>query len=1074
MPVLRKRKGRMMSLTNKRKKVLNENSSESNPELKVENEFDTLFEEEEVDLTTKEDLQDIKLDLFNDLNNFGNDSSSKSDNTSNGNHKVSTSLNNGKNRSSNFRNSTKIAKIINDQKEAFKLIQAALGKFENVTKELEEMLEIDIEEEQADGLKNDPGSSIDSFQITEIEGESSHYWENSSEKSTADSQTQEDEINEKTKECCSKEVPSNVSDKLINHSDKSLESSSSQISETQEKHKNPVTEKSQKTKNCVSKTNSSSKLPYVLLRKIDDVNTTRSPTPEIGIEHGAKTNFSQNARERVRPTPLNEEECTVNKEIVQNLQIARQSESDSQMDNESDSQMDSEPDSRMDSESDSQMDSESDSQMDSESDSRMGTSDSAILTFILTSILEEIEKERVRSTPLNKEDCTINKEIDQNLQIARQSESDIQSRANKIAILEERKTPSPVNDATSDSASIFQMDLTCENPQEIDTTSSSQSVDLSEEIDSPGNTGRRESYIFHLNDSCDIISNIDKEFVEKGNVFEEEIVLHAERNTSSTSNDADRDIPVTSQVDFAIENHQERKMTRSRSVDRNKDPNESGLIVAANRSPKKSIPKNNFRPCLFCGIQQSKLKSHIKSKHKSEPEVANALKLPEEKQRLFFDLLRKRGISKANEESLKLTGKVKFMERKSKGGPYVKCSNCSGFYKKKNVGQHLRRCKDLSSNTSAPHYIPVCGKDCEDTEFNCIVKGKFRDDEIGLFIKGDVMLQEYGMYLYQKAKKKVERKPLLRKNLMNAVRRIGKIFIHFKRVMKTYQMNDVTTSLDLFRKEYFDFVMEAIDNMTNSKLTGKQHIGYRLMAYGKFLKMLFSSDGNEDCYNNVNIFLTQLQVNWEFHFGFAQNETSSLIKLEKLPTEDEIRRVRDFLEKKLEDLDSKKINEWTATEFVLARRVVVCKLTFFNDCKGNEVSRLTLKNWEDAVIDKWIDKNSKKMRNLFKTLKLAYVTGNGNKMIPIFIPESCTRSIERLQDKQLRKRVGVPSENIFCFPQTQNSDTLADVWTDINVICLEAGVATDINATKMTHHLITAFARMEMPEREREALLHFA
>ncbi|RXG54387.1 hypothetical protein Avbf_15793 [Armadillidium vulgare] len=67
MPVLRKRKGRMMSLTNKRKKVLNENSSESNPEVKVENEFDTLFEEEEVDLTTKEDLQDIKLDLFNDV-----------------------------------------------------------------------------------------------------------------------------------------------------------------------------------------------------------------------------------------------------------------------------------------------------------------------------------------------------------------------------------------------------------------------------------------------------------------------------------------------------------------------------------------------------------------------------------------------------------------------------------------------------------------------------------------------------------------------------------------------------------------------------------------------------------------------------------------------------------------------------------------------------------------------------------------------------------------------------------------------------------------------------------------------
>ncbi|KAB7501277.1 hypothetical protein Anas_13346, partial [Armadillidium nasatum] len=89
-------------------------------------------------------------------------------------------------------------------------------------------------------------------------------------------------------------------------------------------------------------------------------------------------------------------------------------------------------------------------------------------------------KERVQSTPLSKEECTVNKEVDQNLQIARQSESGLQSRGNKISILEERKAPSPVNDATSDAASIFQMDLTCENPQEMETTTSSQSVDLSE------------------------------------------------------------------------------------------------------------------------------------------------------------------------------------------------------------------------------------------------------------------------------------------------------------------------------------------------------------------------------------------------------------------------------------------------------------------------------------------------------------------------------------------------------------------------------------------------------------------
>ncbi|RXG60509.1 hypothetical protein Avbf_09218 [Armadillidium vulgare] len=139
--------------------------------------------------------------------------------------------------------------------------------------------------------------------------------------------------------------------------------------------------------------------------------------------------------------------------------------------------------------------------------------------------------------------------------------------------------------------------------------------------------------LFHLNDSCDIISNIDKEFVEKGNVFEEEIVS-MQRNTSSTSNDADRDIPVTSQVDFAIENHQERKMTRSRSVDRNKEHN--------NTSGLKDIEKNRFRPCPYCGVQQTKLTRHITLIHKFEPEVMDIMSHPKGKKSSYVRFTEKK------------------------------------------------------------------------------------------------------------------------------------------------------------------------------------------------------------------------------------------------------------------------------------------------------------------------------------------------------------------------------------------------------------------------------------------------
>ncbi|KAL7635332.1 UNVERIFIED_CONTAM: hypothetical protein RMT77_014399 [Armadillidium vulgare] len=124
--------------------------------------------------------------------------------------------------------------------------------------------------------------------------------------------------------------------------------------------------------------------------------------------------------------------------------------------------------------------------------------------------------------------------------------------------------------------------------------------------------------------------------------------------------------------------------------------------------------------------------------------------------------------------------------------------------------------------------------------------------------------------------------------------------------------------------------------------------------------MFHSSNGNIEDVNNIYDFLTLLKIKWDLFFGLAQNHIDSRpsdpTKPDMLPSKEDTSLVHDYLSKTFKYLDSKKTSEWTSNDFDLARREVVCKVTFLNSRRGNEVARLTLKKWEEAENDMWIDK----------------------------------------------------------------------------------------------------------------------
>ncbi len=151
------------------------------------------------------------------------------------------------------------------------------------------------------------------------------------------------------------------------------------------------------------------------------------------------------------------------------------------------------------------------------------------------------------------------------------------------------------------------------------------------------------------------------------------------------------------------------------------------------------------------------------------------------------------------------------------------------------------------------------------------------------------------------------------------------------------------------------------------------------------------------------------------------------------------------------------------------RSLLVARLTLFNARRGEEGSRLLLEEWEDARQNKWVPNNTVKdvkddvEQYLVGKFRLAYMAGKGGKLVPVLIPIDCVRGIELLVEK--RDDFGISKENPFVFA-TKSSIGHCSGWHAVSTVCEAAGVP-QINATKNRHRASTAYACLDMCEKDR-------
>ena len=482
-----------------------------------------------------------------------------------------------------------------------------------------------------------------------------------------------------------------------------------------------------------------------------------------------------------------------------------------------------------------------------------------------------------------------------------------------------------------------------------------------------------------------------------------------------------------------------------------------------------AVYKKPTRPCPFCGLKQAKLTRHLKRRHINEEAVSQAMKLPPKERDRVFDDLKKKGILQLNTKN-----KTVVMRERAQGShEIVMCAGCKGFYSRRRISDHKKKCTaDSSLSTGFVRLSPVAPSSSEEIRTNIL--DKFRSDEVGNICRSDKAIVLLGTKLWAKSTRKE------RKVIMSDMRILGNLVSRTRKKTK-----DLTFSgEDLVKRCNFSAVSEVITEMSIAddgqlKAGLKVSIGFILRKLIKILRGEYVMCNEMEKAEELDLFSTVLSYNWDYLFFSAQvaceSKRTNLRKPEDMPLEEDVKRLREFIVAEMIRISEDNLTMFDAHLFVRLRNLIVSRLTLFNARRGGEPARMTLEDWFNAESDVWIDPqlveniSDPLEKELIQKFKLAYQSGKGSKrLVPVLIPVDTIKPLKKLV--QERTLAGISNNNAFLFPNTGASlDHVSGYVAVKNVTKMVDSLEKPhlLIADKYRHRASTLFALLDVPEHQR-------
>ncbi|XP_030840614.1 uncharacterized protein LOC115923643 [Strongylocentrotus purpuratus] len=513
---------------------------------------------------------------------------------------------------------------------------------------------------------------------------------------------------------------------------------------------------------------------------------------------------------------------------------------------------------------------------------------------------------------------------------------------------------------------------------------------------------------------------------------------------------------------------------------------------------KKTRYKKPSRPCPFCNKAcGEKLSRHICLVHKDKEQVKSAMQLPKRERDKVFSKFRKEGIYQVNRERMKDDNPIYEREKLPKSGNddnLKMCSNCKGFYSSHFFWHHRKVCQgDICTPSEGVPVNLMEGKDPvyqKHPDFVTDILSRFQNDDVGNTCRTDKVIVNVGHRLWTKHRSKKDKKLEVRKSVMADMRRLATLYTEFKKKHEVHGTADLTMGHagDMFSREHFESLTEAIQTLTYDETEGKLKPGLKLCLYfvlkkaSKITKASFLVSRLDEDASEIDKFVEILDLNQNLIFGDAhyeiqKNRQVRLRKPAELPLEADIEALKTYTQKKVTEIISDEFLVWDSHTFVELRDLTCSRLTLWNARRGGEPSRLTTEEWRDAEEGVWMQKDKiHEVKNpahqeLLSQLKICYQTGKGtNRLVPVLFPRDTVKPVQLLCDQEIRHTAGIRPDNKYIFACTQMSHDHVGGWHALKNVSDNISLSSNVtvNATKNRHRVSTIYASLDLPDADLE------
>ena len=470
------------------------------------------------------------------------------------------------------------------------------------------------------------------------------------------------------------------------------------------------------------------------------------------------------------------------------------------------------------------------------------------------------------------------------------------------------------------------------------------------------------------------------------------------------------------------------------------------------------------RACPFCKCFFAKLKDHVLSQHKEQPEVNTMTKSSPIKQRFIMSKLIKRALWEQNSPKATKSKKV--------------CISCKGSFHKRYFSKHV--CSSADENLKGVSAILI-DEVHDDDKFACEILDTFREDGPSRACFHDPLWKLLGKEEFKKMSGIECKERQVKMRIMSYMNSLASLYCNFKENASVADVDVVFK--DMFSRKYMCHLkpcLEAADITKSRKMVNFN----TLRTACKCLAAMYLVSNDDDSANDIIKFDTILK-NWVAPpiknpiIHLQQKKRLESIRLPKnLPSSETMTLIKGYIDDKVEGLLNDTFDD--LVDFVELRRLSITRLVSYNGRRVSEPGHLTIKALQDSFNNKYVDKRAldrlcsdteKKRLNNFS---IAYVDAkNSGKTVDIIIPISLKPALQKLCCLKTREDAGVHPSNPYVFAQVKRAKGPSSGYHDmadvINKACKLHSLTERVTATSVRHLLSTRFEEQASGTEDRKS-----